>query len=279
MFNLYQKITAKKIISDIGYIEKEALYYKNNDEINGLKKIPTEIYNARHHNLNLLENGFCLLADDSGVYSLKNENDVFSYFKVLKKILKRKIGAKEVHFFSYCFRSQEADKHTLGISSSEPRKPVGILHGDLSLDRLQDLKRARKTDYFHYPINLDRIDINNPNKRWLVLTIWKPLVPIINTPLAVCDKSSINPDSLFNAVLHRDNMPARHIFSTKYNKSQKFYIYPLMIPNELLVMSQYDSLDGDCITPALHSSINLCDDTKLVGQTRRNIELRCVIEL
>ncbi|WP_150467281.1 CmcJ/NvfI family oxidoreductase [Francisella sp. SYW-9] len=279
MFNLYQKITDKTVVSDIGYIENEALYYKNNDKIDGLKKIPTDIYNARYHNLNLLENGFCLLADDSGLYSLKNEDDVFSYFETLKKILKRKIGAKEVHFFSYCFRSQEAGRHTLGTSSSEPRKPVAILHGDLSLDRLQDLKKGKKTDYFNYPINLDKINVNNPNKRWLVLTIWKPLVPIINAPLAVCDKSSINPDSLFNATLHRDNVPTRQIFSTKYNKSLKFYIYPLMIPNELLVMSQYDSLDGDRITPALHSSIELCDDTKLVGQTRRNIELRCVIEL
>lgn len=87
MFNLYQKITDKKVAADIGYIEKEALYYKNNDEIDGLKKIPTEIYNARYHDLNLLENGFCLLADDSGVYSLKNEDDVFSYFEALKKII------------------------------------------------------------------------------------------------------------------------------------------------------------------------------------------------
>ena len=283
MYNLFNTISEREVVRDLYYldsIQQTEIIYDKHMKLHGATPIPTVIRNARLYNsLSFENNGFDLLKDKSGYHQFDTETDLRSYLPELSDMLKQRYNFSKVHFHTFCFRSQDSRHHSYGITSKDPRTPVPIVHGDVSPERLEELTTGKKTDYFMFPLDLDYIKVNDPSCKWMILTLWKPLVPIINAPLAVCDTNTINPDSLLNCDVNRDGaIGKRNIYTTEFSDEQQFYIYPLMLPNEILVMKQYASEDN-AIIPTLHASCTLCDDISLVGATRRNIEIRCIVEL
>ena len=282
MYNLFDTVSAPEITRDLYYLENiqaPEIIYDKQMQLHGAISKQTVIQNARlNTSLSLENNGFDLLQDDSGYHQIDSEAELKSYLPTLSSMLKQRYNFTKVHFHTFCFRSQDSSRHSYGTNSKDPRTPVPIVHGDISPERLEELKTGVKTDYFMFPLDTDYIRVNERNCKWMVLTLWKPLVPIINAPLAVCDTNTINPELLLNGRVNWQGAMNWSMYTTEFSTKQKFYIYPLMLPNEILVMKQYASGDK-AIIPTLHASCTLCNDISLVGATRRNIEIRCIVEL
>jgi hypothetical protein len=86
-------------------------------------------------------------------------------------------------------------------------------------------------------------------KRLLNINLWRPLKPVENMPLAVCDKSSVE-RSDFLRVNYGSTVNGNVVINggglnTAYNPKHRWYYYPQMQPDEVLVFALFDTGDPD----------------------------------
>ena len=117
-------------------------------------------------------------------------------------------------------------------------------------------------------------------KRIIGLNIWRSVSsrPLERFPLAVCDRTSIDPGDLE----YKLNVNAPVPFNAHYckpNDDQRWYYYPKMSRDEALVFLTYDSHPpyGGLFCPTLHTAVDLPDSEGL--QPRQSVEVRIFAEL
>lgn len=119
------------------------------------------------------------------------------------------------------------------------------------------------------------------DKHYLGLNIWRSVSPkpLERFPLAVCDRTSIEPSDLeYN--LNPNAMPRP--FNAHYckpNDNQRWNYYSAMTKNEALVFTTYDSHPprDEIFCPTLHTAVPVPDSDGL--QERTSVEVRFFVEL
>lgn len=98
------------------------------------------------------------------------------------------------------------------------------------------------------------------DKRVVGINIWRSVTvtPLERFPLAVCDRTSIDPEDLVYSL----NVNAPKPFNAHYclpNAGQRWYYYSGMRSDEALVFTTYDSQpdDGQLFRPTLHTAVAL----------------------
>lgn len=81
-----------------------------------------------------------------------------------------------------------------------------------------------------------------------VFNFWQstdPSRPIQVMPLSLCDMDSVDPDDMIYADSWNQTKNPRKLVSYRlaFNETQKWYYYPNMRSNELIVFKQYDSME------------------------------------
>ena len=100
--------------------------------------------------------------------------------------------------------------------------------------------------------------------------------PIQVMPLSLCDMNSVDPQDMIYADSWNQTKHPRKLVSYRlaFNESQKWYYYPNMLPNELLIFKQYDSMEEApnrrCVFHGAIDVPNVPGDTPL----RETIEVR-----
>ena len=94
-----------------------------------------------------------------------------------------------------------------------------------------------------------------------------------------CDKRTVSekeliPTDLFNYIGDEPQGLTVEIYQSAHNKNHKWYFYPKMNRDEVLMFKTYDSLDKPFL-PTLHSAF---DDPSLKKKTspRESIEVRAI---
>ncbi len=152
---------------------------------------------------------------------------------------------------SHTFRNEDIKEHHW-VDGVQYGPCAEFVHNDYADFVTPDGKGVEKTfaDVMGMPLDRRVIGIN----------IWRSVTdtPLERFPLAVCDRTSIDPDDL----VYELNPNAPKPFNAHYcrpNRDQRWNYYSHIAQDEALVFTTYDSNpdDGELFRPTLHTAVQI----------------------
>jgi hypothetical protein len=120
-------------------------------------------------------------------------------------------------------------------------------------------------------------------KRLINVNLWTPVRPVENSPLGVCDASSIEPGDFMNVKFGKEETIETDTFrggfdsggfALGFNPNHRWFYYPNMQPHEVLAFRLCDTADPDLRMTA-HTAFD--DPTSRSGSPKRmSYELRTI---
>lgn len=221
---------------------------------------PKRVLNGREIRTSLDVEGFELVTHESRTENFYDAKEVQSiYYDEMKELAARITGAKVVRTLGHLTRNE---------AEAEPGKRLGahrLVHNDFTPALKEQLREF----------------IANPELlagRVVIYNMWRRFDPgKLHAPLAVCDAGSVSPADLLPTDLH--NYGGRQgfqleIYQSFHNSNHRWFYYPEMERNEVLVFKTFDS-EMDPFIPTLHSAFDdpdCPDDAAL----RESIEIRAI---
>ncbi|MGH7779102.1 MAG: CmcJ/NvfI family oxidoreductase [Candidatus Binataceae bacterium] len=224
-------------------------------------KFPVAIHNARPlaRELSLDRQGVALIHQDSAVRDFYSDREVREvYYPEVERMVREATGAARVLVFDYNLRCRaRAKQGEKGI-----QEPVKVAHNDYTIksgpQRVRDL----------LPAEADELLKN----RFAVINVWRPIRgPVQESPLAVCDAQSIEAqDFVIHELIYRDRKG--EVYSVAYNPKHRWYYFPQMAREEVMLLKCYDSRT-DVARFSAHSAFD--DPTSAADPVpRESIEVR-----
>ena len=220
------------------------------------------------HEILLNGRGFLLVDAPSKVVDWTNTNEVSNiYYEEAQRLAHRllpKFNFEPIN--SHTFRSENIKEHywNEGIQYGPSAE---FVHNDYA----DTLSEDKKTIEQSFPEIMGMAT----EKRVIGINIWRSVTddPLERYPLAVCDRTSIDPDDLVYSL----NVNAPEPFNAHYclpNPQQQWYYYSQMTNSEALVFTTYDShpTDGHLFKPTLHTAVSIPGSEN--GRPRVSIEVR-----
>ena len=153
------------------------------------------------------------------------------FYPEVVEFLKKTVGAKRVLVFDHTIRtrSNAAKKLTQETNTSQ-RSPVSLVHCDYTAEsgpaRVRQLLKDEAEDLL--------------SRRVAFLNVWKPLRPVEEQPLAMCDVESSPPDDFFKLYLrYRDRTGENYVM--KANPKHEWVYFPDMKDDKVILLKTYDS--------------------------------------
>ena len=170
----------------------------------------------------------------SDVYDDRSETHQI-YKDELANILKTRLGASRVIPFHHVMRARGRPR-TAGECDSTHKNPIFYPHADndtpgarLKVKEVLGEEEGEKA----------------MQKRFQIINVWRPLGPnpITNTPLTVCDYSTIDveKDVHVSGAVHSGISTSYYILSHNNEKPQKWYYMNQMKSDEMFIWKSYDS--------------------------------------
>eukprot|EP00929_Paragymnodinium_shiwhaense_P008487 TRINITY_DN112446_c0_g1_i1.p1 TRINITY_DN112446_c0_g1~~TRINITY_DN112446_c0_g1_i1.p1 ORF type:complete len:488 (-),score=84.15 TRINITY_DN112446_c0_g1_i1:472-1830(-) len=227
--------------------------------------IPVKMIDAREveKKVTMKDNGFDLVTQPTGMSRKDFFDDaliVKKYYPLCEDAIKKAVGSSFVKCFHHLVR---------GHCTGQPF--AGIAHADYSTHTAHDLVQRVVPEGIKMPFK----------GRMCVMNLWRninPESPLKNHFLAMCDGASIvSPDDFVHytskdAATGKENLTFH--MSPNNHRLHKWYYYPLMTADEVLVFMQFDSDPLSRCRYTFHSSVSVQDDT--LDYKRESIEVRCV---
>ena len=174
------------------------------------------------------------------------------YTPEVERLVAAHTGASRVVVFDHTRRSTVL-KHR---DVRRARDPAGAAHTDYT----DASARWRLHDVITDPAEAEAL----LQKRFAIVNVWRSMTgPIEQWPLAVCDARSID-DSLLHTVERRDNVREEPSFEysrpsetrhASYDAAHRWYYFPRMDRDEVILLKNYDTLTDGTARYALHSAI------------------------
>jgi hypothetical protein len=143
---------------------------------------------------------------------------------------------------------------------------VLVFHPALRRDIPSSRQRPARNAHLDYPVDTYRMwaeqimgaEAAAPwlQRRFIGINVWRPLKPVMATPLAVCDGATVSAKDLRigYAANETDNAKPRATFNVAYNPAQRWYYFRHLQPDEVLLIKIADS-DASRVQGAPHSAI------------------------
>ncbi len=210
--------------------------------------------------------GFVLLHHKSAVGDFYDDDALRStYHPELIGLVKRVTGARRVEVFDDTRRSSAITKQR----QHGARDPANIVHNDYT----HESGLRRLADFFSdSPEEAQQLK----QRRFAIVNAWRPIgAPVVDHPLVLCDARTVR-DGDLAPVERRAEDRTGELQVALHDPEQRWYYYPRMHRDEVLLFKTYDSaLDGRArFTP--HSS---CKDPRAPGDAppRESLETRCLV--
>ena len=243
--------------------------YGLDDETEDRNKLPEYLYsfkktvhNARKLDLDIDQGGFELIEHKTKVEDFYNDKDVVEiYYQEMSDYVKNKVGADTVQIFSHITRNEAQ------AESGERKGGHRLVHNDFTTSF------GKTLDPF-----LQETGINP--KRIVVFNLWRRFDKDgIDTPFAVCDKRTVSekeliPTDLYNYLPDQPQALTVEICQSAHSEEHKWYFFPNMNRDEVLMFKTYDS-DESPFIPTLHSAFDY-PNTPQGTSPRESIEVRAV---
>ena len=156
-----------------------------------------------------------------------------SYFEESARLVRSITGASKVVTFDYNLRHAAASgRDSKGIS-----QPVRRVHNDFTAD--SGGRRARE-ELLAIGEDAERL----LKHRFAIINVWRPIRgPVQDSPLAVCDASTVDPqDLVVSDLVYRDRVG--HTYSVAYSPRHRWFYFPKMRVDEALLIKSFDSETG-----------------------------------
>lgn len=227
-------------------------------------KVTVPIHDARGMaaEMSLDKEGVILAHQESKVRNFYDPDEVRAvYYPEVERRVKELTGAFKVHVFDHNVRNRAmAEAGEQGIYG-----PVKVAHNDYTVksgpQRVRDL----------FPDEADEL----LKHRFAVINLWRPIRgPVRENPLAACDAQTIAADDLVcNDLIYRDRIGEVYVLA--YNPSHRWFYFPHMQKNEVMLLKCYDS-DAHSARFTAHSSFD--DPTSPPdAPARESIEVRTLV--
>lgn len=183
------------------------------------------------------------------------------YYPECEALLKRFTGAKRVVIFDHTLRDGRATR------ANGVREPVKYIHNDQTF--VSGPRRVRD----HLPPQEAQALLKG---RFAIVNLWRPVGETVeSSPLAVCDFRSIAlTDLVPSDLIYRDKIGETYAFV--FNPAHRWYYFPQMTPDEVLLLKIYDSAGDGIARLTAHTAF---DDPFSApnAPARRSIELRSLL--
>ncbi|MGI9302593.1 MAG: CmcJ/NvfI family oxidoreductase [Gammaproteobacteria bacterium] len=190
----------------------------------------------------LEKQGFTLLPHVTQVedfYALESVQE--DYDAEITELVLSATGAAEALVFDHTLRSDSPEvrgERTL-------REPASVIHNDYTdasaEKRLRDLLPAEEAE--------DRIQ-----HRYAIVNVWRSIKgPVINSPLACCDATTIATNDLV-ASERRAKERIGELQLVSWNRAHQWYYYPEMVRNEALLIKTFDSARDGRARRSIHTA-------------------------
>jgi len=180
--------------------------------------------------LTLDNQGFAFRKHETKVVNFYDPAEVERvYYPEVARLVKDATGAIKVQVFDHNVRCRPMAK--AGLNGA--REPVKFAHNDYTLksgpQRVRDLMGAEADELLKH--------------RFIEINVWRPIRgPVEETPLAVCDAQSMKlEDFVAMDLKYRDR--TGEVYSIAYRPTHRWYYFPKMQRNEVLLLKCYDSAD------------------------------------
>ena len=172
--------------------------------------------------------GFALVPHATKVADLYDEVELKSgYYAETEALLKAETGASKVLIFDHTIRTSHQQARGVGL----PREAVLRVHNDYTLksgpQRVRDLVPEEAEARLQ--------------KRFAIVNVWRPIVgPLQQFPLALGDAASLAADDILATdLIYPDRVG--EIYSIAYNPAQRWFYFPEMSRDEVVLIKTYDS--------------------------------------
>ena len=220
------------------------------------------------------ESGFLLVEAPSAVQDwtdIKQVADV--YYPEIRAVLQQLLPSAIVPpIQNHTYRNEQIKEH-YWENGVQYGPCAAAVHNDYAdfIDEENDTVIEKFTEVQGMPLN----------KRVIGINIWRSVSekPLERFPLAVCDRTSIEPQDLeYNLNPNAKPRPFNAHYC-KPNDGQRWHYYSGMTKNEALVFTTYDShpVNGEVFCPTLHTAVEIPDTSGL--QERESVEVRFFVQL
>ena len=238
------------------------------EHVGNYRSHDVEIADAREElpSAGLDREGFRLLPHESAVVDFYDDTALRSiYHPELVDLIQSVTGAQRVEVFDDTRRSSSVSRQRERGS----RDPANIVHNDYT----HESGIRRFVDHFGKSSDeAKRLD----TRRFAIVNAWRPIGPtVVDHPLVLCDARSVRDEALA-PVERRGRDRIGELQVALHEPEQRWYYYPRMNRDEVLLFKTYDSaLDGRArFTP--HSS---CKDPRAPADAppRESLETRFLL--
>jgi hypothetical protein len=188
------------------------------------------IHNARAiaAQLSLDRQGVVLTRQESKVVNFYDPAEVrVSYYPEVEQLVKELTGAVKVHVFDHNVRCKTMAK----AGEKGVQEPVKVAHNDYTVKSGPQRVRDLLSDDAGALLK----------NRFAVINVWRPIRgPVQENPLAVCDAQTIaQGDLVIHNLIYRDRVG--EVYSLAYNPQHRWFYFPQMEKNEVMLLKCYDS--------------------------------------
>jgi hypothetical protein len=220
------------------------------------------IHNGRPHvaEFTLDGHGFRFVRHDTKMREFLDEDELRqAYYREMEALVKAESGASRVAIFDHTLRTADDEMR----EARKIREPVRRVHNDYTEwsapQRVRDLLPDEAEELL--------------SRRFAIVQVWRPIRhPVESFPLAICDARSVSPEDL---VISERRYPGRvgQTYAIKYNPDHRWYWFPRMRREEVLVFKVYDSLTDGRARWTAHTAFD--DPTAPANaRPRESIEIR-----
>jgi hypothetical protein len=112
-----------------------------------------------------------------------------------------------------------------------------------------------------------------PRRRFAIVNVWRPIAgPLLDAPLALCDARTIDPGDFVATDLKYPDRTGE-IYSVTFSPQQRWYYFPRMRRDEVVLIKCYDSAQDGRARFTAHGAFD--DPTMPAGAPpRESIEAR-----
>jgi hypothetical protein len=211
--------------------------------------------------LSLDKQGFALTRHPTEVADFYSDAEVRRiYYPEIERFVRETIGAEKVVIFDHTVRNTAPEQQ----SARRVREAAASVHNDYT-DKSAPQRVRDLLDPAEAEARLQR--------RYVEINVWRPIAgPVQAWPLAVCDASSVDRRDL---VASERRYPDRvgEIYAVTYNPNHRWFYFPRMQRDEVLLIKCFDSATDGRARLAVHTAFE-DPTTPDDAPPRESIEIR-----
>ena len=206
--------------------------------------------------------GFVLLQRPTAVRNFYDEAEIAAvYYPECERLLKEATGAHRVVAFDHIVRNA-----ALSAKDNQIKQPAARVHNDYTAwsapQRVRDLMGAAAEELLKH--------------RYAEINLWRPIRgPLLASPLALCDAQTLAEENLVASDLIYPDRKGE-IYAVTYNPAQRWYYFPKMQADEVVLIRCFDSAREGAKRFSAHGAFD-DPETPADAPPRESIEVRALV--